>query len=96
MVSELNHKYLKSVKFGFVLNFSLLHKGSADSFLKLIHLRLYNITEGATARQFSKISVIFFQEHLLWTFPGGSVFAPKISQFSREVSFLFIEQIAIF
>ena len=46
-------------------------------------------------RQFSKISVLFFQEQPFYNFPGGYICSSNRHEFSRRVN-LFVEQTRIF
>ena len=46
-------------------------------------------------RQFSKISVLFFQEQPFYNFPGGSICSSNRHEFSRRV-YMFFEQTQIF
>ena len=46
-------------------------------------------------RQFSKISVLFFQEQPFYNFPGGYICSSNRHEFSRRVN-LFVEQTHIF
>ena len=46
-------------------------------------------------RQFSKISVLFFQEQPFYNFPGGSICSSNRHEFSKRV-FMFFEQTQIF
>ena len=55
----------------------------------------FRLLQKQPPRQFSKISVLFFQEQPFYNFPGGSICSSNRHEFSRRVH-LFVEQKWIF
>ena len=57
--------------------------------------RTFDNLQKQPPRQFSKISVLFFQEQPFYNFPGGYICSSNRHEFSRRVN-LFVEQTRIF